>query len=53
MALRQITIADFLDGVQKGYITDIFALGTRVYGKDSRGKADSNELFDIVFCVVT
>jgi hypothetical protein len=49
MTMRQITPQEFLDGVELGYISDIFAIGRRVYGKDPRGKAGSGQQYDVVW----
>ena len=50
--MRQITVAEFLDGYEQGYITDVVAIGTRVYGKDPRGMADSDKMYDVVWAEV-
>jgi hypothetical protein len=50
--MRQITPQEFLDGVETGYITEVFAIGRRVYGKDPRGKARTGERFDVVWADV-
>lgn len=50
--MRQITPSEFLDGVESGYITDIFAIGRRVYGKDPRGKAGLAQRYDVVWADV-
>lgn len=50
--MRQITPSQFLDGVEMGYITEVFAIGRRVYGKDPRGKAGKPERYDVVWADV-
>lgn len=50
--MRQITPQQFLDGVEQGYITEVFAIGRRVYGKDPRGKADNPKKYDVVWADV-
>lgn len=50
MTKRQITPNEFLDGVEQGYITEVFAVGRRIYGKDPRGKATNpTERYDVVW----
>ena len=50
---RQIQPLEFLDGVEQGYISDVFAIGRRVYGKDPRGKADHpTERYDVAWADV-
>ena len=50
--MRQITPQEFLDGVELGFITEVFAIGRRVYGKDPRGKAEMPEMYDVVWADV-
>lgn len=50
--MKEITLNQFLNGYEQGYITDLVAIGTRVYGKDPRGMADTDKIFDIVWTEV-
>jgi len=50
--MRQITPQEFLNGVEFGYITEVFAIGRRIYGKDPRGKAGQLEKYDVVWADV-
>ena len=52
MTMKQMTPLEFLNGVQDGYVTEVFAIGRRVYGKDSRDKASSQEKYDVVWADV-
>lgn len=50
--MEEITIAEFVDGYEKGYITDVIAIGNKVYGKDPRGMADEPEPFKVVWATI-
>lgn len=47
--MKQLTKAEFLEGYELGYITDIVSIGNRVYGKDPRGMADKEKRFEVVY----
>lgn len=47
--MKQISPQNFLQGVEQGYIIDVFAVGRRVYGKDPRGLAGSGKTFEVVY----
>ena len=48
--MKQITKAEFLEGYEQGYITDIVSIGNRVYGKDPRNMADTDKIYEVVYC---
>lgn len=50
--MKQITIAEFLAGYEEGYITDVVAVGNKIYGKDPRGMADSVKTYDVVWATI-
>jgi len=50
--MKKLTKAEFLEGYELGYITDVVSIGTRVYGKDPRGMADSEKMYEVVYCEV-
>lgn len=50
--MEEITIQQFLEGYAQGYITDIVAVGNRVYGKDPRGQAYKQATFKIVWATI-
>lgn len=50
--MNQITPTQFLDGVEKGYITEVFAIGRRVYGKDPRGCSGTSVRYNVVWADV-
>ena len=47
--MKQLTKTKFLEGYEKGYITDVIAVGSKIYGKDPRGQAKT-KLFEVVWC---
>ncbi len=47
--MKELTPQQFLQGVEKGYISDVFAVDRRVYGKDPRGLARSKKGFEVVW----
>lgn len=47
--MRKITLAEFVDGYEKGYITDIVFVKNKIYGKDPRGMADKPEVYAVVW----
>ncbi len=50
--MRQITPSQFLDGVETGYITEVFSVVKRIYGKDVRGAADREKKYEVVWADV-
>jgi len=50
--MKEITLAEFIEGYEQGYITDVVAIKDKVYGKDPRGMADSEKQFEVVFAVI-
>jgi hypothetical protein len=49
MVMNQLTPQEFLTGVEEGYITEVFSVGRRVYGKDPRGMADTGKQYQVVW----
>jgi len=47
--MKQITKAEFLEGYELGYITDVVSIQNRVYGKDPRGMADTGKAYEVVY----
>lgn len=47
--MKQLTKAEFLEGYELGYITDIITIGNKVYGKDPRGMAEEEKQFQVVW----
>lgn len=47
--MKQISLAKFLEGYEKGCISDVVFLKDKIYGKDSRALGS----YDIVWAVVT
>jgi len=48
--MKKLTKAEFLEGYELGYISDIASIGNRVYGKDPRGMGNSTKVYQVVFC---
>lgn len=47
--MKKLSKLEFLEGYEEGYITDVVAIGNRVYGKDPRGMAESDKRFEVVY----
>jgi len=47
--MRQITKQEFLSGYEEGYITEVVAIGTRVYGRDPRGQGETEKGYEVVY----
>lgn len=47
--MEEITLAEFIDGYEKGYIIDIVTVKNKLYGKDPRGMAHSGKAYKIVW----
>lgn len=50
--MKELTKAEFLQGYEKGYISDIVSIGNKVYGKDPRGMVGTGKRFEVVWCSV-
>jgi len=53
--MREITLNEFIEGVEKGLISDTIFIGNnvnRVYGKSVKGMADKPNPYEIVWAKV-
>jgi len=53
--LREITLAEFIEGVEKGLISNTTFVGNttnRIYGKSVKGMATKPENFELVWAKV-
>ena len=47
--MEQITKAEFLEGYEQGYISDIVYCVGKIYGKDPRGQANKPKSYKVVW----
>jgi len=50
--VRQITVAEFIDGYEKGLISDIVVVKDKIYGKSVKGMATSDASFETVWALI-
>lgn len=50
--MEELTIANFIQGYEDGYITDVIVVKDKIYGKDPRGMAEQSKRYKVVFAVI-
>lgn len=50
--MQKITLAKFLEGYEKGYITEVVYVKNKIYGKDPRGQANEPKPYKVVWADV-
>ena len=51
--MKRLTVQEFLEGYELGYIRDVVSIANRVYGKDPRGMANKEKRFEVVYCDIS
>ena len=49
--MREITLSEFMDSYEKGFLTEVVYIKDKVYARSMKGK-DSITLYEIVYAVV-